>query len=370
MKLKLIVLVVLMNTFYVYSQNFIKELSEKTVGKFLYNENVTISNDSIDIFIKVNEKGYCYAVDFVTNDKIKYTLTDEILSTKVDKTLVWMQNDSIITESLKYDEYQSWGDYFSNRGRNHRYDAYAIHSYSKELIYVILNSEYGYAVLVEPENTDFLTENISDESYGESIIDQTIKFSNLKDGLQFLNSDEVKNKGIELQNNYNEIVRKENELKAIPIDSIELPYKIRFGMTELEFEKYLTILFRNFKKELQDEISYREAFKKGIYKNVVYDIKDGETLLRMQLKFFHNKLFFIGYAHLDKYNSNIEELDKKVEEKLKQIKVENLLFDIYTQYNEKQIWSIKEKENFHKEEQELMNSIYEAKKQNSIGKKM
>ena len=61
-----------------------------------------------------------------------------------------------------------------------------------------------------------------------------------------------------------------------------------------------------------------------------------------------------------------------IKEKLKLIKNEyNLLFDINTQYDNK-IWSLSEKEKFEQEEQILMNSIYEAKKQkqNSIENKM
>ena len=102
---------------------------------------------------------------------------------------------------------------------------------------------------------------ISYKIYGDISYYWTILLvNNIQDALFDLplNSDEVKNKGIELQNIQNEIIRKHNEMNLIDISSIELPYKVRLGMTELEFEKHLMSLFGNFKKEVQDEISYRE----------------------------------------------------------------------------------------------------------------
>ena len=94
--------------------------------------------------------------------------------------------------------------------------------------------------------------------------------------------------------------------------------------------------------------------------------------MRLEIKLFYNKLFYISYSHFDSSFSEIDELDFKIKEKLKLIKNEyNLLFGINTQYDNK-IWSLSEKEKFEQEEQILMNSIYEAKKQkqNSIENKM
>lgn len=356
----------------IYSQNFIKELSEKTVGKFLYDKNIEINNDTLDIYIRVNSKGFCFAVDVLTNSKTKVTLGENQLKKLIGRDMNWVRNDTIISQSLIFDEYQSFGDYLSQRGRNHRYDNYFEHAQVDEIIYLLLYTASDYAILVEPANTEFLTFNEDNSIYKNSISNESIFFNSIHEANLFLNSDEVKNKGIELQNIQNEIIRKHNEMNLIDISSIELPYKVRLGMTELEFEKHLMSLFGNFKKEVQDEISYREAIKKGIYKKVEYNIKYDEAVLRLEIKLFYNKLFHIGYSHFDNNLSEIDELDFKIKEKLKLIKNEyNLLFEINTQYDNK-IWSLSEKEKFEQEEQILMNSIYEAKKQkqNSIENKM
>lgn len=356
-----------------FSQSFITELADKTVGKFLYDKNIEIETDSLNIYVRVNAKGYCYALDVLNIDKSKPNLSEKNLKKLIGEDLEWIDNDSIIEESLVFDEYKFCDNMLTlTGGLNSRYDRYLKHTKINDIKFIISRSNYGYSIFSEPINTDFLTEDDS----SKSIPNEWITLKSLDKAYLLLNSDEVKNKGIELKKVQDDLIKSENEMKAIPISSIDLPYKIRFGMTESDVEKHFMTLFGNFKKNIEEEFTYKESFKKGIYKEVEYDVKDGVTLLRVKLKLLHNKIFYISYAHLDKYFSNIVELDARVEEKILLIQ-ENyyLLFDtdiyIYEQ-GENSIWSIDENLKFEKEDEELRQSIYQAEKnrENRIGKKM
>ena len=362
---------------FAFSQSFITELADKTVGKFLYDKNIEIKTDTLDIYIRVNDIGFCYALDVLTTDKTKTNLGYKSLKKIIGNDLDWVDNDSIVEKSLDFDEYQTCVDYLSYRGRNSRYYHYLEHAQAENMIYILLRSANTYAILVEPVKTEFLTYNEEETHYQNSIAEEIITFNSLDEAYLFLNSDEVNNKGIELKKVQDEIIKSENEMRAIPISSIELPYKMKIGITEAEADKNIMMLFGNYVKDIEDP-EYQESFKKGIYKEVSYLIKDGISSLRIYIKFFHNKVFHIGYSHfVNDYSSPNEELNTQIFDKLELIANNYyLLFEINSYSPQESfnnsVWSMEEKLKFEKENEELLNSIQEArtKKENSIGRKM
>ncbi|WP_428224648.1 hypothetical protein [Flavobacterium sp.] len=360
---------------FAFSQSFITELADKTVGKFLYDKNIKIVNDSIDIFLRVNSKGYCYALDFVSNDKTKFTLSDQAIAHKVNKDFEWIYNDSITVESLKYDEYQSCGDYLSHRGRNHRYDNYVNHANSEKQIYIILNSDKGYAVLVEPDDVDFLTPNNEGES--NSSIDDWIEFQTLQEGISFLKSDEVIFKANKLRQVQEDIQRKNEEMRKFPISSLELPYKFRFGMSEQTVANHLKEIFKSYTKHEITSSRFANAKKKRVYKEMEYVITENTTYLKIELCFLYDKIIKIGYSHWDKNHSRLYDLDLKIQSKLTAIKNEyGLLFDILFSNSQiegaHQIWSISENERLIFEEKFFEEEKFQRSKEieNKIGNKM
>lgn len=362
---------------FAFSQSFITELADKTVGKFLYDKNIEIKTDTLDIYIRVNDIGFCYALDVLTTDKTKTNLGYKSLKKIIGNDLDWVDNDSIVEKSLDFDEYQTCVDYLSYRGRNSRYYHYLEHAQAENMIYILLRSANTYAILVEPVKTEFLTYNEEETHYQNSIAEEIITFNSLDEAYLFLNSDEVNNKGIELKKVQDEIIKSENEMRAIPISSIELPYKMQIGITEAEADKNIMMLFGNYVKDIEDP-EYQESFKKGIYKEVSYLIKDGISSLRIYIKFFHNKVFHIGYSHfVNDYSSPNEELNTQIFDKLELIANNYyLLFEINSYSPQESfnnsVWSMEEKLKFEEENEELLNSIQEArtKKENSIGRKM
>lgn len=362
-----------------FSQNetLYKRMSQATVGKFLYDKNIKIINDSVDIYIKVNLKGYCHSVDFVSNSKTKFTLNTKTIISKVDQQLNWIYNDSIVDLCLQYEEYQSCGDYFSNRGRNHRYYNYAGHGYSNDLLYIITNSDYGYGIFVEPESDDFLTLNTNNQNSGKGYVEEWLVFSSLEEGFQFLNSNEVVEKGRELQEIQDKAILKENEMKSMPIDLFELPYKFHFGMTEFEVEKQLKFMFGSFTKDIVDSYQFKNVKERKIFKDILYSVVENEVILRIQIWYFENKIIRIGYSHWNKNHSRIDDLDLKIKEKLSLIRNENyLLFDIFLSESGIEgnhlIWSIEELERLKGEEDFLVAEKNKDKKdlENRIGNKM
>lgn len=355
-----------------FSQSFITELADKTVGKILFDKNMNIKTDTLDIYIRVNDKGYCYALDVYSSTQVSKKISNNKLKSLISNNLDWEFNDSIINESLYFKEYESLVDSNPNNDNENRYTYYKEHLEINDKVFLLIRKNNNYAIYIEPLETEFLT---SEEDEYNKIV-ETETFYSLDDVDLFLKSNEVANKAIKLKKIQDEINNRENNLNNFPISSIELPYKLHLGLTKIEIEKHLTNLFGNFIVEVQDSYSYKESFQKGIYQEVLYSVKEGVSNLRIYMKFFHNKVFHIGYSHFNNFSEN-EELNTEVYNKLLLIKNKyDLLFDInYNGYDDddnNSIWSIKEELKFEEENEELLNSIEEAKrkKQNSIGKKM
>lgn len=358
-----------------YSQSFINELSQKTVGKFLYDKNIKIKNDTINVFIKVNKQGYCYATDFVSDEKINWILSLEATEKLIESNIEWIQNNTIIQESLKYDEFQSF-DYLSHRGRNHRYDSYNSHVIIDKIRYVTLHSDSGYAILSETTDNGFLTiEDGSNE--GNSSTNDWIEFNSIDEGLAFLNSAEVKNKGKDLSEIHITKKKQAEAILATPLNTIELPYKLFFDWREIDIDKHLQSLFGKFKKTLVDNLSFKEAKKARIYKEIDYSITDTNSTLNLSFIFYNGKVFSIGYSHWNNYYSRISDLDAKIIQKLELLqKTFDGLFELNISENQIEgnhlIWIAKEKEKFLQENELLLEKLYLEKKdkENNIGNKM
>jgi hypothetical protein len=302
------------------SQSNYKELCDLTVGKFLIDKNIKITNDTLNILVNVNKKGFCFATDIILNKEInKYQNVKRSFSANNN----WITNDSIIEKKLKYDEFQSFVNYFSHRGRNHRYDNYVSHNTIGNTDYTIIDSENEIAFLVETNDYENLLYNLND-SNGLSVEENIIEFDNISDAIKFLKSESILIKGQDLYNLDKSEKDKILAKRATPINSIELPYKLKFDIDEIELDNILKELFKKFEKlNIVYDSSFLPNKEKGkiksnseellFIKSFSYTMKDEfKSVLEIIVKFYNGKSYSYSFSHRNQYGDNIE-LNNKLE---------------------------------------------------------
>ncbi|EOG6905560.1 hypothetical protein ACLH3R_002182 [Flavobacterium psychrophilum] len=366
---------ILFSTF-AFSQSFITDLADKTVGKFLYDKNIKIETDTLDIYIRVNDIGFCYALDFVSNNKSTKHLSNKYIKKIIGSETDWDSNESLFNaddnqfnRSLEDEEYYFENEEYLSSDKN-RYNNYKEHVKINNIYYLFTKSNSNYKILAEYSIDEF--NPFKNSNYVNS--EEIIIFNSISKAYEFLNSFEVINQGALLKKVQDELIQSENEMRKIPITSFELPYKIRFGISESDVEKHLTNLFGYFKKTIEDQLTYNIAYKRGIYKEVEYEIKDGYSQLNLYLRFYQNKVFQIGYLHNSNYSDN-NKLDNEIWLKLSEIENKYyVLFDIGkgSRDYKNAIWIIEENEKYEKEYKMLLDNEVQAEKnrENRIGKKM
>lgn len=376
-----ILLLFLMFSTITYSQTTLQQIRTLTLGKFIYDANISIRNDSIQIDIKVNNKGFCYAVDMV------YVGKNERPDSKTVEKTVQTSNQWIYEynyeELNRHETFKRSSSLISQRGLGHRYDGYYSHIIENNIKYIILGDVRECGALLS-ETTDL--KNIDDRKYSlvkSKSIEETKNeenhnillteptFKSEIEALEFLKSSTVIEKQKELIAIDN--VEKERIAKIIatPVESIVLPYKFRFGMTILQVENHLISIGNKITKDKPSWSTENTSLTN--YES--YTIKNSEdSFFKLGVRFYNGKAFSFDYSH-GGFHYN-EELDK-----LLGIKIETLLSDYIGLLNGEDgsfngnpssIFVNKISNNVNELEEKLKVEIEEKKrdKKNSVGNKM
>lgn len=258
--------------------------SNTLLGEIIWYENIIIENDSVKQKFFITDKGFCYAI--MTKFKNKSIRNLDELKNILIASNIWNDDEN----------------------------------YEKE--------KFSYQVSYENLDVDETGLVFSSKMLGlddDSSIGFPTKYWQKERSIQeFLSLPGVIQAQKELLSKYeSEKLQKQNEieledakklkeqdkiaiLNAVPLENIDLPYRFRFGMSELQVLSQLkTLLEKTSTYKSYEDGPYDQLNKSFGIKYFRYDVKDGAFSFYVRVKFYKGKAFEFEYHPSQELDSTL-----------------------------------------------------------------
>ncbi|EMY3585028.1 hypothetical protein [Flavobacterium psychrophilum] len=264
------------------------------IGEKILNENIYIINDTIETKISVLEDGYCYRIES------KFTDTDDSL-----------ENINYVENLVKTKN--EWVS-FNNTNSNDFYDELFnrdVPCFSCKFISCVIDNDVKYLIYYAKKSDEY-----DETKPGLILVEKKIKLSELQGiekkiknspntSITFTSYNECVNSPV-----YKDKKTTRVNLNDIKIETIELPYKLNFGMSNTQINNHFkSILDKNSTFTVKPFNGNEIDVKLGIT-YFIYNIKtNGANSFSVEVTFLNGKAVDYNYHH-------DYELNKKLKEKI------------------------------------------------------